>query len=240
MSRKIVENAINRSLRRMKVKSLDMLQFHWWDYSDNNYITTLEILNDLRQEGKIRHLSLTNFDTEHLRIIVEHGIPIVSNQIQFSVLDQRPLEKMVPYCEANKIHLLAYGTLGGGLYTKRFYNSNPPRYSDLSTSSLQKYYGMVQKWGNWSQFQEFLKILHDLSQKYHVSMANIAMRWVIEQPAVSALIVGTRLSLSDHIQDSLNLYSFQLGSHDHQRIRDIYKNGNDLFLKIGDCGDEYR
>ncbi len=240
MNRRIVETAIDRSLQRMKVKKIEMMQFHWWDYSDENYLIALEILNDLREEGKIRHLSLTNFDTHHMKKIVDHGIPIVSNQIQFSVLDQRPLVKMVPYCEKNGIHLFAYGTLGGGLYTERFYNQNSPRYTKLNTSSLQKYFGMVRSWGTWEQFQGLLGVLHELAIKYEVSMANIAMRWVLEQPAVAGVIIGTRLSLSDHIQDTLNIYSFQLGKQDQQRIQEAYRKGNDLFKIIGDCGDEYR
>ena len=56
-------------------------------------------------------LSLTNFDTEHLREVVESGVSISSNQIQYSVIDQRPSVLMKKYCEALDIKLLAYGTL---------------------------------------------------------------------------------------------------------------------------------
>src|SRR5438874_8761581 len=94
MSRQIVEAAIAVSLRRMRVDCLDLLQFHWWDYQDRRYLDALKHLADLRQEGKIRHLALTNFDTERLRIIVDAGISIVSNQVQYSLIDRRPDTKM--------------------------------------------------------------------------------------------------------------------------------------------------
>jgi aryl-alcohol dehydrogenase-like predicted oxidoreductase len=240
MNRTVVEKAIDRSLQRMKVASLDMLQFHWWDYTDENYLSALKILNDLREEGKIRYLSLTNFNTQHLKRVVDLGIPIVSNQIQFSVLDQRPLEEMVPYCEKNGIRILAYGTLGGSLYTERFYMQDYPLETILSTASLQKYMGMVRRWGDWKKFQKFLQTIHSIAVKYQVSMANIALRFILEQPAIAAAIVGVRLSLSEHIQDTLNVYQFKLDAEDHQQIRDAYALGENLYSIIGDCGDEYR
>src|SRR5215471_1837075 len=106
MTRRIVEQAINVSLSRMKVKALDLLQFHWWDYGDDAYLDALRHLADLQQEGKILHLALTNFDTEHLRIITEHGIKIVSNQVQYSLVDRRPENKMAAFCSEHGITLL--------------------------------------------------------------------------------------------------------------------------------------
>ena len=66
MTRRVVEEAVAISLRRMGVDRLDLLQFHWWDYGDRRYLDALRHLADLREEGRIRHLGLTNFDTERL------------------------------------------------------------------------------------------------------------------------------------------------------------------------------
>ena len=74
MTRRLVEEAVEVSLRRMGVERLDLLQFHWWDYSDENYLDALDHLADLRDEGKIRHLALTFFVTQRLRFIAEHGV----------------------------------------------------------------------------------------------------------------------------------------------------------------------
>ena len=82
MTREVVENNIGISLRRMDVDTLDLLQFHWWEYDDNRYLDALTHMADLQTEGKIRYLALTNFDTEHLRRILDHGIQVVSNQVQ--------------------------------------------------------------------------------------------------------------------------------------------------------------
>jgi len=69
MDRSWVDENINKSLRRMDVDSLDLLQFHWWDYNDERYLEAMGHLEELRDEGKIRHLGLTNFDTHHLQSV---------------------------------------------------------------------------------------------------------------------------------------------------------------------------
>uniref|UniRef100_A0A0E0GFQ2 NADP-dependent oxidoreductase domain-containing protein n=1 Tax=Oryza nivara TaxID=4536 RepID=A0A0E0GFQ2_ORYNI len=81
MTRSYVEDNINRSRKRMDVSALDMLQFHWWDYANPGYLDALKHITDLKEEGKIKTVALTNFDTDRLQIILENGIPIVSNQM---------------------------------------------------------------------------------------------------------------------------------------------------------------
>src|SRR5262249_51211237 len=76
VSRQMVRNAVDVSLRRMDVPALDLLQFHWWEYEDPGYLTALDYLAAEQAEGRIRYLALTNFDTRHLKAIVDHGIPI--------------------------------------------------------------------------------------------------------------------------------------------------------------------
>ncbi len=118
MSRSIVEHYIDQSIQRMNVKSIDVLQFHWWDYNDTSYLDVLHHLTKLRDEGKIKHLGLTNFDTERIQIMVEQGFALVSNQVQYSIIDQRPEVKMTPFCQKHDIKLLTYGTLLGGFLSE--------------------------------------------------------------------------------------------------------------------------
>ena len=125
MTRSVVEGNIDVSSRRMNVEALDMLQFHWWDYADSRYLDALHHLAQLRDEGKIRHLSLTNFDTATLGRIVEGGM-IVSNQVQYSLVDLRPEVQMGPFCQSRGIRLLSYGTLCGGLLSDNYW-VNPSR-----------------------------------------------------------------------------------------------------------------
>src|SRR5271155_4962889 len=119
MTRSVVEAAVGISLSRMGVDRLDLLQFHWWDYADPGYLDALKHLADLRDDGKIRHLALTNFDTERLRIITEHGIRIVSNQVQYSLVALRPAAQMAAFCGEHGIRLLSYGAVLGGLLSEK-------------------------------------------------------------------------------------------------------------------------
>lgn len=240
MTRRIVEDNINISLRRMGVSTLDLMQFHWWDYQDQNYLEALKHMADLQQEGKIKHLALTNFDTDHLEIIVNSGIKIVSNQVQFSLIDQRPSSRMAKFCEKNNIYLLAYGTACGGLLSERFLKMPEPGNSGLTTASLRKYKTMIARWGGWNLFQQLLEVLERIAKKHGVSIANVAVRYVLERPTVAGAIVGARLGVSEHIGDNARVFSFALDDEDYREIADVTSRSRDLHQVIGDCGDEYR
>ncbi len=240
MTRQLVEKNIDISCKRMGVDSLDLMQFHWWDYQDDNYLNALKYMGELQTEGKIKHLALTNFDTEHLEIIVENGIKIVSNQVQFSILDRRPEQKMVPFCLKHNIKLLAYGTLAGGLLSKRYLGQPEPSPRLLNTASLNKYKNMQGGWGSWSLFQELLQTLQKIANQYQVTIANVAVRYVLENPAIAGAIVGTRLGVAEHIQDTAKVFDFSLSSEDIQKIDAVSDRAHNLLELIGDCGDEYR
>lgn len=236
----LVRQAVERSLSRMDVPALDLLQFHWWDYRDPSYIDALHHLATLRDEGLLRHVGLTNFDTERLRLIAGSGIRTVSNQVQFSIVDQRPLIAMQPFCTENNISLFAYGALCGGLLTDRYLGAQEPSTRSLTTASLRKYKQMIDVWGGWRLFQSLLVSLRNIADKYQVSIANVAVRFVLQQGAVAGVIAGTRLGLSENIADNLRVFSFVLSDADLEAIASITGQANDLFALIGDCGDEYR
>ena len=240
MMREIVERAVGVSRSRMRVESLDLLQFHWWDYADERYLSALGHLADLQQEGRIKHMALTNFDTAHLRTIVDHGIPIVSNQVQYSIVDRRPAVKMAEFCRSSGISLLAYGTVLGGLLSERYLGRPEPRRHELNTASLQKYKQMIDAWGGWGLFQELLAPLKRIADSHQVTMANVGVRYVLEQPAVAGVIIGTRLGLSEHIADNQRVFDFTLDAADYVQLEEVLTKARDLMTVIGDCGDEYR
>jgi len=240
MTRRIVEQAIEKSCSRMGVETLDLLQFHWWDYQDERYLDALSHLADLQAENRIRHLALTNFDTGHLRIIGERGIRIVSNQVQYSIVDRRPEMRMAPFCRERGIALLAYGTVLGGLLSEEYLGRPEPRRAELNTASLQKYRNMIEAWGGWGLFQELLSVLKRIAGKHQVSIANAGVRYILDRPAVAGVIVGARLGVSEHIDENAKAFEFALDAEDDARIEAVLAKSRDLFVAIGDCGDEYR
>lgn len=240
MTRPIVEHNIAISLRRMGVETLDLVQFHWWDYENTAYLDALSHLFALRDAGKLRHVALTNFDTTHLQIITEHGMRVVSNQVQYSLIDLRPEVRMVPFCQEHGMHLLTYGTLCGGLLSDAYLGQPEPRGSALQTASLRKYKQMIDAWGGWELFQELLRTLRQIATQYGVSIANVAVRYILERPTVAGVIVGVRLGVADHRADTAGVFTFTLAPDDHERIQAVLVKSHDLYHRIGDCGDEYR
>ncbi len=240
MTRPVVEKAIGISRSRMGVECLDLVQFHWWDYNDESYLDALKHLADLQHEGKIRHLALTNFDTERLRVITDHGIRIVSNQVQYSLVDRRPEVRMAALCRDHAITLLTYGTVLGGLLSEKYLGLPEPRRAELNTASLLKYKNMIDAWGGWALFQELLTVLKQIASKHQVSIANVGVRYILDRPAVAGVIVGCRLGVAQHITDNARVFGFTLDAGDHATMEAVLAKSRDLLKLIGDCGDEYR
>ena len=239
ITRQMVQAGIERSLKRMGVSSLDLVQFHWWDYNNPYYIDALKYLSDLRDEGKIKNVGLTNFDTERMQVMKDASLQIVSNQVQYSIVDRRPEVKMVQFCRDNKSSLLAYGTICGGLMSER-YLGGPEPYSELDTASLKKYKRMIDTWGGWELFQELLSTLDVIAKKHGASIANVATRYILDKPAVAGVIIGARLGIANHRDDNARAFNFMLDKDDNGSIEQVCKKSNNLFEMIGDCGDEYR
>lgn len=227
--------AIDRSRSRLGVECIDLLQFHWWDYKHPAYIDALGALARLRDEGLIAHLGVTNFDTDHLRLLVRHGIPIATNQVSFSLLDRRAAGRMTEFCRAAGVRLLAYGTLAGGFLSERWVGKPEP--AQIADWSKSKYKRFIDAAGGWDVLQEILAAAQAIARKHDVSVANIAARWVLEQDAVAAMIIGARLGEGEHRADNLALFSFALDADDQARLAGAVARARDI---PGDCGDEYR
>ncbi len=236
-SREAVRQAVQRALDRLQTDRLDLLQYHAWNYADPSYLDDLFYLQELQNEGLIRHLGVTNFDTAHLRIVLESGISVVSNQLCFSLLDQRAINDMSRLCDEKRVSILAFGTLAGGFLTERWLHQPEPDMEALSTWSQMKYKRYIDEAGGWVPFQRLLTVLQQTAARHGVSMANVASRFILEQPAVGAVIIGARLGESEHIENNQQLLNFALDDEDRAAIRAAI---SDLTPIPGDCGDEYR
>ena len=240
MSNSIVTHYIEQSLKKMDTDCIDLLQFHWWDYNDTSYLDALHYLSKLQNEGKIKYLGLTNFDTKRVKIMIENNFHIVSNQVQYSILDSRVEKLMVPFFEKHNIKILSYGTLLGGFFSEKYLDANELHRGDLTTASLQKYKNMIDVWGGWQLFQELLHVLNDIAKKHYCSIANVATKFILDKPQVAGVIIGARLGIVNHREDNIKTFDIKLDQKDISLIETITKKSNNLFEIIGDCGDEYR
>ena len=182
-------------------------------------------------------MGLTNVDTTHLRIVVNSGIEVVSNQVCFSLLDQRAKQGMTELCLQHGIKLLAFGAVAGGFLTERWLGRPEPELDELATWSEMKYKRFIDAAGGWQVFQDLLHRIDQIARKLGVSMANVACRYILEETAVGGIIIGARLGQSDHIQNNLRLFQFSLDELSRSKIRDVLARLQPI---PGDCGDEYR
>ena len=237
-----VRNGIETAIARMGGEPLDLLQFHAWVYWDPSWLDALFALVEMQREGLVRHIGLTNFDTAHCRMALATGLPIVSNQVCFSLIDRRPLRGLSPLGAATDMKLLCYGTVAGGLLTDRWLGRSEVGADDMPTWSLMKYKRFVeaaeaQGGGGWDALQALLETQHSIAEARGVSLANVAVRWVLQQPGVAGAIVGARLGASEHISDTLRTFSFELSPDECARLESAAAALGDL---PGDSGDEYR
>jgi len=232
-----VKVAVEKSMSRLQTDCIDLLQFHAWNYADPTWLDCLYSLQELKNEGYIKHLGVTNFDTAHLLIAIKSGIQLATNQLCYSLLDQRASEQMTALCVANNIKLLAFGTVAGGFLSNKWLNQPEPIINETLTWSQMKYKRFIDATGGWKKFQDLLQTLHAVAIENHTSIAAIASRFIMEQPAVGGVIIGARLGQSEHISENKKLLSLNLNEHSTNKIKKAISELNKI---PGDCGDEYR
>ncbi len=217
------EKIIDRSLKRLGVEQLDLVQFAWWDYQFPKYIETALHLAELQKAGKIRYIGITNFDTKRIHELLDAGLQLASNQVQYSVFDQRVESQMTQLAKERNIPYLCYGTVAGGFLSDRYLNVEDPT-PPLENRSLTKYRLIIEEFGSWALFQETLRVLHSLADKYNVNIAEIACSYILQKPMVGAIIVGARNR--NHLEALKALEKVYLEKEDLDQIEKILSQGN--------------
>lgn len=188
LNRRGVQRIIDRSLARLGLERLDLVQFHWWDYRVARYAEVLGYLGDLARDGKIRLIGLTNFDTPRLHELLAIRVPVVSMQLQYSILDQRPARGLAAACQGGNVALLCYGTLAGGFLSRRWLGRAEPL--ELLNRSLVKYRLVIDDLGGWPVFQRILAVVAEIANRHRVEVSAVAARIILDRPGVAAIIVG--------------------------------------------------
>lgn len=171
MTAEVVRAGIAERLERLGVDRLDLLQLHWWLYEHPAYLDAMAELARLREAGLIGELGVTNFDTEHLRILVAEGHPVRTNQVSFSLLDRRAAGPLTAFCLEHGIRLLAYGTLAGGFMDERWLGAQEP--ASIADWSRMKYRRFIEAIGGWDAFQGILAAAGAIAEKHGVRIANV-------------------------------------------------------------------
>ncbi|MCC7051985.1 MAG: aldo/keto reductase [Gemmatimonadaceae bacterium] len=215
LTRADIARIVDRSLQRLGQDRLDLVQFHWWDYDAPGVVDAALHLRDLQRSGKIHHLGATNFDTPHLTALLDAGVPIVSHQVQVSLLDGRALRAMGALARERGVGLLAYGALAGGFLHERWLGAADPP-APLENRSLVKYRLIIEESGGWDRFQSLLRTLHAIARAHDTTIGAVALQQVLRQAPVAAAIVGARSTA--HLGPTLRALTLELSAEEQAQV----------------------
>ncbi len=186
------DNIIERTegcLRRLKTETIDLQLIHWRDHN-TPLDETMNALEKLKTDGKLRHYGVSNFNVEMMDICRQHGT-LAANQVGYHLFDRRMEAEVLPYCGKHRIGFMAYGTLGFGLLTGTF--TPDTTFAKNDWRSYMPAFGLPLF--ERESFLKELKVgqrLAKLAASYDKSLAQLAIAWVLGNSAVSVALVGMR------------------------------------------------
>lgn len=224
---------INAQSRRALGAIPHVVQMHWWDYSDRGDITAAGHLAALKSEGKLKHVAACNYDSKHLRDLLEASLPITVNQVQYSLLDRRPENGLIELATTHGVQLTCFGAVAGGWLSDRYLGISEGEAMatmQQSTVSLRMYKSSLDAWSgrNWGLFQKLLQELRQVADRHSTSIAVVAVCWVLERLAATCgggVILGIRDT--KHIKDAEEARALRLTAEDMQGIQKVLDKGRD-------------
>ncbi len=215
------DNVIERAegcLRRLQTDVIDLLLIHWRDH-DTPLDEAMGALEKLKKDGKIRYYGVSNFDIEMIEACQQHG-SLAANQVGYNLFDRRMEKQVLPYCLEHDIGFMGYGTLGFGLLTGAF--TPETTFARNDWRSRGQAFGLPLFEG-----EHFLKELQvgkrlaELADGHGKSLAQLAIAWVLRQPAVSVALVGMRNE--QELKENVAAAEWRLSPEDCAEIDRIFE-----------------
>jgi len=208
-------------LRRLDTDYLDLLLIHWPDH-DTPFEDPIKALEQLKQDGKIRHYGVSNFTPEMMDECEQYG-HMAANQVGYHMFDRRMESAVLPYCQDNNIGFMAYGTLGFGLLSGAFTSDTSFGDGDWRSSGLAFKLPLFQE----EEFAKELKVverLKEIAARHDKSVAQMAIAWTIGHPAVSVGLVGVRNEWE--LKENVAAVEWELSSEIREEIDEIFTEEN--------------
>jgi aryl-alcohol dehydrogenase-like predicted oxidoreductase len=176
-------------LRRLETDYVDLMLIHWPDYN-TPVEETMEGLEELKQAGKVRHYGVSNYNIDMLDQWQEHG-NIVANQVGYHMFDRRMEARVLPWCMANGVGFMSYGSLAFGLLTGAFKPDHTFEEGDWRSGAIAFNLPLFER-EHFRQEVEVCNRLVELADGYGKTVAQLALAWVLDHPGVSCALVGMR------------------------------------------------
>ena len=199
-----VPAALERSLKRLQTDYVDLYQIHRPN-ADIPIAETMEALVKQQQQGNLRHLGVSNFTVEQMQEALQYG-PIVSSQPAYSLFFRYIERREAPFCLENNLGILPYSPLAQGLLTGKFARDWRPADDDnrrFNVMFQDPAYGVA---------LDQVEVLREIGAKYGKTPGQVAIRWMLQQPAITAAIVGARSEA--HVADNVGAAGWELAPED--------------------------
>ncbi|ACO04893.1 MAG TPA: aldo/keto reductase [Persephonella sp.] len=218
LSRYHIIRSLDESLKRLGRDYIDIYQLHWWD-NHTPIEETLETLNDLVREGKVRYIGLSDFAgwqiARSVSIQEMRGWSrFISAQMYYSLLGRDIEFEVVPACQESGLGLMIWSALAGGFLTGKYSR-------DSGIPSDGRYARMERPFLRFDMEKGYFVVdeLRKIAEKYNATVSQVALNWVKSKPFVSSIIIGVR-SL-DQLKDNLGSVEWDLSEEDIEYLDQI-------------------
>lgn len=220
LSRRHLRDALNASLRRLKVESVDLYQVHAFD-PHTPLDETLCFLDDAVRAGKISYIGLSNYTGWQVQKVVDlaefRGLSCpVTLQPQYNLLVREIEWEIVPACESTRLGLLPWSPLGGGWLTGKYTQDARPtgatRLGENPERSVEAYDRRSARQRTW----DVIDAVQSVASSRGVTMAQVALAWLVDRPMVSSVILGARTV--EQLQDNLGAAGLHLSQDETARL----------------------
>lgn len=205
-------------LKRLDTDYIDLLLIHWPDH-DTPVADTIPALEKLQADGKIRHYGVSNFTVEMMEACERHG-HLTADQVGYHLFDRRMEAEVLPYCRKQDIGFMAYGTLAFGLLTGVF--TPETTFVEWDWRSKGKAFGLPL-----FEREHFLRELRVVDRlkafaaDHGHSVAQLAIAWVLSNPAVTVALVGMRNQ--QELVENVQATDWKLNAADKAEINRIFQ-----------------
>jgi aryl-alcohol dehydrogenase-like predicted oxidoreductase len=221
-SRARIMTSLEQSLKRLRTDHVDVYLIHWPDLN-TPFADTMQTLDDIVRQGKARYIGVSNFRPHQLEECITHRrIDVV--QYGWNMFDRRMAREIFPWCMANGIGVMAYGSLAYGMLSGTFHAGMTFDEADWrSKRGMMGGLNLFRTMFGPDHFARNLGAVEDvkaLAAKYHKTLPQFALRWTLSNPAIATGLVGFRRP--EEVTENLGALDFAISSADMAAIDTIF------------------
>lgn len=184
LSSEYIKKAIKKNLSNLKIKSIPIYQIHYPD-PKTPISETMNILNELKNKGKIKYIGCSNFTAGLIKKYQKYG-RIESLQVPYNILDQKAEKYLFPICEKFNMGIIVYSPLAQGLLTGKY--GIDTKFDNNDRRSSSKYFSKKM----FKKIAPLLDKMRDIGNYYKKTQTQVALRWILDSPYVTSAIVGIK------------------------------------------------